>query len=103
VLAALQRLKELYEHGVKELPVSISIDFGKVWRALLSGADRERAFRAFEVATLLSLRRALRNGTVFLETRQRVWQARLDSAISSKNENQNNQSRRTRRKEAETH
>ena len=66
VLAALQRLKELYEHGVKELPVSTSIDFGKVWRALLSGADRERAFRAFEVATLLSLRRALRNGTVWI-------------------------------------
>jgi TnpA family transposase len=67
VLAALQRLKELYEHGVKELPVSTSIDFGKVWRALLSGADRERAFRAFEVATLLSLRRALRNGTVWID------------------------------------
>jgi hypothetical protein len=33
----------------------------KVWRALLSGADREQAFRAFEVATLLTLRRAPRN------------------------------------------
>jgi len=65
VSAALQRLKELYEHGVGELPVSTSIDFGKVWRALLSGADRERAFRAFEVATSLSLRRALRTGTVW--------------------------------------
>lgn len=64
VWTALQRLKELYEHGVKELPVSTSIDFGKVWRTLLSGADRERAFRAFEVATLLSLRQALRNDTV---------------------------------------
>jgi TnpA family transposase len=67
VLAALQRLKGLYEHGVKELPVSTSIEFGKVWQALLSGQDRERAFRAFEVATLLSLRRALRNGTVWID------------------------------------
>jgi hypothetical protein len=30
VLAALQRLKGLHEQGVKELPVSTSIDFGKV-------------------------------------------------------------------------
>jgi hypothetical protein len=48
VLAALQRLKGLYEHHVKELPVSTSIDLGKVWRALLSGADREQAFRSRE-------------------------------------------------------
>jgi TnpA family transposase len=55
------------KQGVKELPVSTSIDFGKVWKALLSGADREQAFRAFEVATLLALRRALRNGTVWID------------------------------------
>jgi hypothetical protein len=67
VLAALQLLKGLYEHGVKELPVSTSIDFGKVWKALLSGTDREQAHRAFEVATLLALRRALRNGTVWID------------------------------------
>src|ERR1019366_2390297 len=67
VLAALQLLKGLYEYDVKELPVSTSIEFGKVWKALLSGQDRERACRAFEVATLLSLRRALRNGTVWID------------------------------------
>jgi TnpA family transposase len=67
VLAALEQLKELYQHGIHELPTSSSVDFGKVWRALLSGTDRERAFRAFEVATLLALRRALRNGTVWID------------------------------------
>jgi Tn3 transposase DDE domain len=67
VLAALQLLKALYEHGVRELPAETAIDFGRVWRALLSGADREQAFRAFEVATLLALRRALRNGTVWID------------------------------------
>jgi hypothetical protein len=51
VLAAMQTLKALYEHGARELPTTISIEFGKVWRALLSGADREQASRAFEVAT----------------------------------------------------
>jgi hypothetical protein len=79
VLAAMQTLKALYEHGARELPTTISIEFGKVWRALLSGADREQAFRAFEVATLLALRRALRNGTVWVDhslafrSRQRLF------------------------------
>ena len=79
VLAAMETLKALYEHGARELPTTISIEFGKVWRALLSGADREQAFRAFEVATLLALRRALRNGTVRVDhslafrSRQRLF------------------------------
>jgi hypothetical protein len=35
--------------------------------AALGGEDRERAFAAAEVATLLDLRRALRNGTEWIE------------------------------------
>jgi hypothetical protein len=49
------------------LPTAPEIDLGRVWRTLLAGADREQAFRAFEVATLLALRRALRNGTVWID------------------------------------
>jgi len=64
VLAAIQLLRALYEHDARELPMTPAIDLGRVWRPLLSSADREQAFRAFEVATLLALRRALRNGTV---------------------------------------
>ena len=69
VLAALQRLKASVRTGChRRTAVSTSaIDLGRVWRALLSGADREQAFRAFEVATLLALRRALRNGTVWID------------------------------------
>ena len=67
VLAAMQLLRALYEHDARELPTTTAIDLGRVWRALLSGADREQAFRAFEVATLLTLRRALRNGTVWID------------------------------------
>ena len=67
VLAAVQLLKPLYEQGARELPTTPAIDLGRVWRALLSGADREQALRAFEVATLLALRRALRNGTVWID------------------------------------
>jgi TnpA family transposase len=67
VLAAVQLLKPLYEQGARELPTTPEIDLDRVWRALLAGADREQAFRAFEVATLLALRRALRNGTVWID------------------------------------
>jgi Tn3 transposase DDE domain/Domain of unknown function (DUF4158) len=67
VLAAIQLLRALYEHDARELPTTTAIDLGRVWRAPLSGADREQAFRAFEVATLLTLRRALRNGTVWID------------------------------------
>jgi TnpA family transposase len=67
VLAAVRLLKSLYEQGVRELPADTEIDFGRVWRALLSGTDREQALRALEVATLLALRRALRNGTVWVD------------------------------------
>jgi hypothetical protein len=37
-------------------------------RNLLKGPDRERAFRAFEAATLSELRKALRNGSVWVPT-----------------------------------
>jgi hypothetical protein len=40
-----------------------------VWRKALGGRDRERAFAAAKVATLLDPRRALRNGTVWIEHR----------------------------------
>src|SRR4030095_13342109 len=40
---------------------------GAVWRDAGSGYDRERAFRALEVATLFALRRSVRNGSVWIE------------------------------------
>ncbi len=40
---------------------------GPVWNAAIGGLDRERAFRALEVATLFSLRRAVRNGSIWIE------------------------------------
>src|ERR1019366_8593252 len=67
VLAAMQLLKPLYEQGVSELPSAPEIDLGRVWRALVAGADREKAFRAFEVAALLALPRALRNGNLWVD------------------------------------
>lgn len=36
-------------------------------RSAISSADRERAFQALEVDTLFALRRAVRNGSVWIE------------------------------------
>ena len=55
VLSAIHRLKDLYKQGARALPATPTIDLGRVWRTLLSGTDREQAFRALEVATLLAL------------------------------------------------
>src|SRR3546814_2089868 len=38
-----------------------------IWQVEISSQDRERAFQALEVATLFSLRRAVRNGSVWIE------------------------------------
>jgi hypothetical protein len=39
----------------------------RVWRKSLQDEDREKAFAAAEVGTLLNLRRALRNGSVWID------------------------------------
>ncbi len=68
VTTALTKLAHLYANKRRELPVEvIAPRLGSVWSAAISGADRERAFRALEVATLFSLRRAVRNGSVWIE------------------------------------
>ncbi len=67
VLAALATLRVSYEADDRTLPRAVSVSLGRVWRAVIDGEDRERAFAALEVATLLALRRALRNGTVWIE------------------------------------
>ena len=38
-----------------------------IWQVSISSPDRERAFQALEVATLFALRRAVRNGSVWIE------------------------------------
>jgi TnpA family transposase len=45
----------------------VAPSLGRVWQASISSPDRERAFQALEVATLFALRRAVRNGSVWIE------------------------------------
>lgn len=63
VVQALRGLRDLYAHEQRHLPLGTQIFLGRVWQEALSSTDRERAFCAFEVATLL----ALRNGTVWID------------------------------------
>ena len=91
VLEALRLLKGLYQKDARALPAATAIEFGRVWRGLLAREDREQALRAFQLATLLGLRRALRNGTVWIDhslafrSRERLfipvsqWQRERDS------------------------
>jgi TnpA family transposase len=68
VLDALNLLRAQYAAGDKALPVGVTAArLGPAWQRDLADADRERAFRALEVATLFALRRALRNGSIWIE------------------------------------
>ena len=68
VLDALDKLRALYAAGTKILPPEVTAArLGLAWRQAIAKTDRERAFRALEVATLFALRRALRNGSVWIE------------------------------------
>ena len=68
VLAALKQLLKLYADKARELPIEVSAPhLGRVWSAAIAGDDRDKAMRALEGATLLSLRRAVRNGSVWVD------------------------------------
>lgn len=64
---SLVKMPDLYAGNVRSLPDDVSPRLGSVWRDAISGYDRERAFRALEVATLFALRRSVRNGSVWIE------------------------------------
>jgi TnpA family transposase len=67
VLEAMEVLQDGYDRQSLELPATFSAPLGRVWYEELHSLDRERAFAACEVATLLALRRTLRRGTVWIE------------------------------------
>lgn len=60
-------MRGLYERDKHDMPVSSVLPLGRLWHAALESPDRQRALAALEVATLLNLRRALRNGSVWIE------------------------------------
>lgn len=66
VTSALAVLKEVYAAKARVLPGDVAIDLGRRWREAIEDADRAKALRAFEWATLFKLRVSLRNGSVFV-------------------------------------
>ncbi|WP_213956730.1 hypothetical protein [Variovorax sp. dw_954] len=53
VLDALHRLRVAYAGGTKRLPAEVgALRLGPAWREAIADPDRERAFKAMEVATL---------------------------------------------------
>lgn len=67
VIDAIGMLKAIYSSpGKNELPETVEIKLGRVWRELIGSDDRVEALYAFEWATLSALRMALRNGSVFV-------------------------------------
>ncbi len=70
VLVALRELADSYEHDWLTLHPEATVSFARAWQPLVDDYDRERAFRAYEAATLLAVRRGLRSGTLFLRYAQ---------------------------------
>ena len=67
--AALPALRAIYATGGRSLPKGAANPFPKVWSPLIEcAATPEAALGAFEAATLLMLKRSLRNGSA--STRQ---------------------------------
>ena len=52
---------------MNELPEGKAIPHvGLAWHDFVHGADRKRGFRAFEACTMMSLRKSLRRGSVWI-------------------------------------
>jgi TnpA family transposase len=64
--AAVDVLRSSYNEGRTTLPCDVDAAFAPRWRELIESSDRRQAMRGFEAATLQQLRRALRNGTVWV-------------------------------------
>ena len=66
-LRQLAELRKLREAGASTLPEGLDVPVRKMWRGLVDGEDRKRAFKALEASAALELRRALRSGAVWVE------------------------------------
>ena len=66
LIEALAHLRDIYQRQSRTLPPDLDVSFAPHWTALVDTPDRQRALRAFEAATLLALRKALRNGSCWI-------------------------------------
>ena len=66
LIIALARLREFYARRTRGVPDAIDVSFAPRWSTLIGGDDHKRSLHAFEAATLFALRKALRNGSVWI-------------------------------------
>jgi TnpA family transposase len=66
LIAAVGVLRNLHDRGARHLPESVDCSFAPLWSSTMEGADRQRALRGFETAILFELRKALRNGSIWV-------------------------------------
>lgn len=69
IINALHALRDVYAHQAHILPSDLLAPFKQEWRALVNSDDRRQALHAFEWATLLALRTALINQSIWVEHR----------------------------------
>jgi TnpA family transposase len=68
VRVAVRELSAYYANRERFLPQGAVLpELGAAWRSSIMGEDRQRALIAFEMATVFALRRALRNGSIWIE------------------------------------
>lgn len=65
-LQQLQEVRRLHAEGLKELPPDLHLPVQRVWKKLMESDDRKRAMKALEVSAVLSLRKGLRRGSVWI-------------------------------------
>ena len=59
---------DLQRHGVTELKDGVPLpDVGAAWRGLVRDLDPRSGFRAYEACTMMSLRKSMRRGSVWLD------------------------------------
>lgn len=66
-LRQIERLKQLYEDKVTELPTDLGVKTHRVWQEFLNDGDRRKAMRAFEAATMVAWRTSLRRGSIWVD------------------------------------
>jgi TnpA family transposase len=66
---ALGTLEEIRARGERHLPEGTDNPFGRTWALLLAQPDREAALGAYRAATLMLLKRSLRNGQASVAAR----------------------------------
>lgn len=66
LIKAVGVLRDLYERRIRHLPESVDSAFAPLWSMTIDGPDRQRALRGFETAILFELRKALRNGSIWV-------------------------------------